>query len=325
MIHILIKTTMIVLILLYLNLNMKQLIFDTIKALIVKDAFICYPDNNKPFHIYCDASNYQLGAAVFQDGAPVAYFSRKLNVSQQNYTVGEKELLSIVETLKEYQTMLYGCPDIHVYTDHCNNTFATFTTQRVIRWRLFLEEFAPTFHYIKGETNTLADALSRTLADALSCLPFSERQNALPINATSSNDTLDDSFYSMAIDDPSLLDYFVHLPEQAGLPSVLTYENIAEAQAQDAELLQFVANEPNKLVPQMLAPNISVYCYIRQPNGPWKIYLPTELLNSAVRWYHMALSHIGSSRLYDTMSLHFYHRSLKKTIEDFVSRCDTCQ
>jgi hypothetical protein len=54
-------------------------------------------------------------------------------------------------------------------------------------------------------------------------------------------------------------------------------------------------------------------------------YLPTELLNSAVQWYHMALSHIRSSRLYDTMSLHFYHRNLKKTIEDFVSCCDTCQ
>jgi hypothetical protein len=93
-----------------------------------------------------------------------------LTASQKNYTVGEKELLSIVETLKEYRTMLFGCPDIHIYTNHRNNTFANFTTQRVIRWRLFLEEFAPIFHYIKGETNTLADALSR--------LPFSERQKA---------------------------------------------------------------------------------------------------------------------------------------------------
>jgi hypothetical protein len=29
--------------------------------------------------------------------------------------VGEKEILSVVETLKEYHTMLYGCPNIYVY------------------------------------------------------------------------------------------------------------------------------------------------------------------------------------------------------------------
>jgi hypothetical protein len=148
-----------------------QTAFEAMKALLAKDAFLRYPDHNKPFHIYCHASDIQLGAAIFQDGMPiVAYYSRsKLTKSQINYIVGEKECLSIVKTLKEFRTMLlYGCQNIHVYTDHKNNTFQRIQTQRVMHWWLFLADYGVQFHYIKGESNSLADALS--------CLPFNERQ-----------------------------------------------------------------------------------------------------------------------------------------------------
>jgi hypothetical protein len=112
--------------------------FDTMKALLAKEAFLKYPDHNKPFHIFADASDNQLGAAIFQDKAQVAYYSKKLNAAQRNYTVGEKEPLSVVVTLKTFRTMLYGYPAlllrvVHIYTDHRNNTFQKLTTQRVLR------------------------------------------------------------------------------------------------------------------------------------------------------------------------------------------------
>ena len=83
-----------------------------------------------------------------------------MNSAQQNYTTTEKELLSIVETLKDFRNILLG-NQITVYTNHKNLTYKFFNTERVMRWRLILEEFGPEFKYIKEENNTVADALSR--------------------------------------------------------------------------------------------------------------------------------------------------------------------
>ena len=90
------------------------------------------------------------------------FFSRKLSDTQKRYTVTEQELLAIVETLKEFKGMLWG-QKIKVYTDHMNlirDALGT-ASDRVYRWRLLLEEFAPEIVYIKGITNTVADAISR--------------------------------------------------------------------------------------------------------------------------------------------------------------------
>ena len=63
---------------------------------------LSYPDCSKPFEMHPDASDAQLGAVLSQEGKPLAMFSRKLNKHQRNYTVGEKEMLSVVEALKEF-------------------------------------------------------------------------------------------------------------------------------------------------------------------------------------------------------------------------------
>ena len=54
-----------------------------------------------------------------------------MNNAQRNYTTTERELLAIVETLKEFRNILLG-HRIQVYTDHKNLTYKTFNTERII-------------------------------------------------------------------------------------------------------------------------------------------------------------------------------------------------
>jgi hypothetical protein len=76
--------------------------FDKICLHMAANALAAYPDHNKRFNIYTDASDFQLGACFIQEGRLVAYFSHKLTKSQQSYTTMEKEMLSIVTTLEEF-------------------------------------------------------------------------------------------------------------------------------------------------------------------------------------------------------------------------------
>jgi hypothetical protein len=79
-----------------------QKAFDKVRLLMAADALAAYPDHNKRFDIYTDASDFQLGACIIQEKRMVAYFSQKLTKSQQNYTTMEKQMLSIVVTLEEF-------------------------------------------------------------------------------------------------------------------------------------------------------------------------------------------------------------------------------
>eukprot|EP00957_Ditylum_brightwellii_P139498 10632028-Ditylum_brightwellii.AAC.1 len=76
-----------------------------------------------------------------------------------NYTTTEKELLAIVEALKELRNIRLG-QRVVVYTDHKNLTYKNFNTEGLVCWRMDTEDFGPAIIYIKGNHNVVADALS---------------------------------------------------------------------------------------------------------------------------------------------------------------------
>ena len=134
--------------------------FDTIKKLVSRDTLLSYPNFKKPFENHTDASKLQLGSVISHKGKPIAFHSRKLNRAQVNYTSTERELLSIVGTPKEFRNISLR-QQIKVYTDHKYIIYKTFNTERIMRWRCFLDEYNPELIYIQDSKNIAADALSR--------------------------------------------------------------------------------------------------------------------------------------------------------------------
>ena len=62
-----------------------QIAFDKMKKLMTADALSAYPDHNKCFDIYTNASTRQLHTVITQNRRPVAFFSQKLSHEQQKY------------------------------------------------------------------------------------------------------------------------------------------------------------------------------------------------------------------------------------------------
>ncbi|CAF0934395.1 unnamed protein product [Brachionus calyciflorus] len=82
--------------------------FDQLKNALTSESVLMIPDFEKRFYLETDASNKGIGAVLSQMDEnnqlrPIAYYSRKLSKSEQNYSASEKEMLAIVNAIKELQ------------------------------------------------------------------------------------------------------------------------------------------------------------------------------------------------------------------------------
>ena len=137
-----------------------QTALDQMKVLMAMDVLCAYPSNqNKPFHIHTDAYDYQLSLCIMQDSQPVAYYSKKLNNAQCNYSTVDKELLSIVMTLHEFWSILVGA-ELHIHTNHKNILNIKDSSQCRLQWISYVEEYGPELHYVEGSANVVADTFS---------------------------------------------------------------------------------------------------------------------------------------------------------------------
>ncbi|KAK3540922.1 hypothetical protein QTP86_005817 [Hemibagrus guttatus] len=125
--------------------------FRKLKAASCMAPTLVHADPTWPFVVEVDASALGVGAVLSQrrGETPVlhacAYFSKKLSLVEQNYDIGNSELLAIKLDLEEWRHWLEGANHpFEVITDHKDLQYlreAKCLNPRQARWALFFTRF----------------------------------------------------------------------------------------------------------------------------------------------------------------------------------------
>ena len=138
---------------------------NAIKQLISKETTLQYYNRHKPVVLQVDASMKGVGAALMQEGRPVAFASKALTSAETRYANIERELLAVVYGCEKFHTYLYGRSFI-IESDHrpleqIDRKNLTKAPARLQRLLLRLQSYDYSITYKPGKDLLLADALSR--------------------------------------------------------------------------------------------------------------------------------------------------------------------
>lgn len=143
--------------------------FEKCKADLANVTLLTFPRYECPLALFCDASNVAIGSVLQQwderGWQPIAFYSKKLNSAQKNYSTYDRELLSIYLSIKQFRHYLEG-RDFTIFTDHKPLVFAfkqnnDKASPRQLRHLQYISQFSTSIKHINGKDNIVADKMSR--------------------------------------------------------------------------------------------------------------------------------------------------------------------
>ena len=148
--------------------------FNTLKKAVVSTPILRYYNLQEEVTLQCDASQSGLGAALMQNGQPVAYASRALTPTETRYAQIEKELLAIVFACDRFEAYVYGRREVNVESDHQPLEMIvkkplSSAPKRLQRMLLQLQKYNLVVRYKRGSHMYLADTLSRAYLTETQC------------------------------------------------------------------------------------------------------------------------------------------------------------
>jgi len=121
--------------------------FERLKAVFTTEPILAIPDIDREMRVEANASDYAMGGVLStkcENGKwrPVAFISKLLNTTEQNYEIYDKEILAVIRCLEAWRYYLEGVKlEFEIWTDHKNLQYFM-TSQKLncrqVRWALYL-------------------------------------------------------------------------------------------------------------------------------------------------------------------------------------------
>lgn len=276
----------------------QQQSFEALKAALSSAPILSAPDFTSPFAVTtvsADASDFAIGAVLTQGEKDtlktIAYLSRKLNPAERNYPVHERELLAIIFALKQWRHYLMGRP-FTIHTDHHGLQHIQTTpglTGRRARWSELLQEYEFDLKYIKGNTNIVADALSRR----------PDLRLGLMLSSISTST----------------------------VSSVLSlHQDILSAASSDKIYQKAMQSARRSTKPGRFTIGTDDLLYYQGTQGP-RLYIPESLRDHVMYEAHDSptAGHLGMDKTLDKLVRRFYWPNMEASVRAYVKTCTACQ
>jgi len=142
--------------------------FTKLKAMFISVSILVSFDHTCMTMMKTDSSDWCIGETLLQlmndVWRPCAYYSKKNAPAECNYEIYDKEMLVIIQCLKEWDAELRSVSSFQIHTNHKNlKYFMTVKklTERQMRWSLVLSQYNFFILYLLSKQNERADALLR--------------------------------------------------------------------------------------------------------------------------------------------------------------------
>ena len=314
--------------------------FRLLKQMIIQEPILVYPDPNKPYVLFTDASKYAWSCILTQEYThiiegkekkilhPITYMSGLFQGSQVNWACLTKEAYAIYMSVRKLAYYLEDA-DITLRSDHlplkrflAKNTL----NSKVNNWAVEISPFRITFEYIKGIKNTLADTMSRLIEIDPSVEQIPEEDgheygyyafDILPPMKT-------EKFEINEVNEDDKMDKELNEPkDNPNLPqSVSKLENLIQLQLEDPFCDNIIRqlNKGNLIERQpYFIEDYLLHRIIKEQDQQYEtIVIPRVMIGQVLKAAHDLLGHNGIGRTYAAVKKLYYWKGMKPVITKYI-------